>query len=157
MTLCPSQVPLPSSLPWPAQPLVGTQGEGGDGDARRPSPRPTEDGGTAQSVATEGEDVGVIGCHHGQGVGGGGELACPRHCPVQHDGLHQRLLGPAAVVAVVDPATCRGNAAITFSLVPWGAHPPQDLHPTPAPATLPAWGYSSSTKRKKPLGFLRRM
>lgn len=33
----------------------------------------------------------------------------------------------------------------------------QDLHPTSAPATLPAWSYSSSTKRKKPLGFLRRM
>ena len=97
-------------------------------DARRPSPRPTEDGGATQRVAPKGEDVGVISRHHSQGVGGGGELACPRHCPIQHDSLHQRLLGPAAVVAMVDPAACTGNVAITLSLVPW------DAHPLPGPA-----------------------
>lgn len=115
-----------------------------------PLPRPTEDGVAPWCAAPEGEDVGVISCHHGQGVSGGGELARPCHCPVQHHGLHQRLLGPATVVAVVNSATCRGTW-----LSPSPRSPRAD--PPPAPATLPAWSYSSSTKRKKPLGFLRRM
>lgn len=74
--------------------------------------------------------MGVISCHHRQGVRGGGELARPCHCPVQHDGLHQRLLGTTAVVAVVYPTTCTGNLAVT--LVPW------DAHPLPGPASHPS-------------------
>lgn len=64
----------------------------------------------------------VISCHHGQGVSRGGELACLCHCPVQHHRLHQRLLGPATVVAVVDSATCTGNVAVTLFLVPLDGH-----------------------------------
>lgn len=117
----------------PAQPPVGAKGVGGNRDARHPSLRPTEDGGATQCVATKGEDMGVIGRHHSQGVRGGSELACPCHCLVQHDGLHQRLLGPAAVVAVINPATCTGNAVVTLSLVPLGCPPAPRTHVPPQP------------------------
>lgn len=108
------------------------------------SPAPgTQHPAATRRVATKAEDVRVVSCHHGEGLGGISQLHGLGHRLVQYDGFGQGLLGLAAVVPVVDLASCRGNQQPIKPLAlaaPWTSPAPTQQRRSHTPWSPLAWG-----------------